>query len=59
MKVLLQHTAAEAQPLLLSNLLFNKEYFFEPSFAPIWPQAASSLAYIVFSNSNAQGYPQE
>lgn len=47
------------QALLLYNLLIKKINIKKPRFAPIWSQAAYSLAYGTFSNPNAQGYPQE
>ncbi|EAS9708919.1 hypothetical protein EOI45_17950 [Salmonella enterica] len=59
MKVLCQRIPLPLQPLILYNLLSEKGYFLKPSFAPIYSQAASPLAYVVFSNSNTQGYPQE
>ncbi|EGT4254289.1 hypothetical protein D8W73_09440 [Citrobacter amalonaticus] len=45
--------------MILYNALLNIGYFVKTAFAPIRLEAAYSLACLVFSNSNTQGYPQE
>ena len=59
MKVLWQSAALFITPLLLFILLKFIENIEKPRFASIQAQAACSLVYRRFSNSNTQGYPQE
>ncbi|EPF18526.1 hypothetical protein HMPREF0201_01130 [Cedecea davisae DSM 4568] len=47
------------QQLILFNVLNLNKYFTKTGLTPIWSQAAPALAFVKFSNSNAQGYPQE
>jgi len=59
MKVLWQWVTLFLQPLLLFNYLKINNFCKKPRFASIQAQAAYLLACRTFSNSNAQGYPQE
>jgi hypothetical protein len=59
MNLLWQPVTLFLQRLLLLKWLIKKENIEKPRFASICTQAASSLAYREFSNSNAHGYPQE
>ncbi|QCR36700.1 hypothetical protein C1N62_11640 [Nissabacter sp. SGAir0207] len=45
--------------MFFNNLLKEKAFYKKGRLTAIWPQAAPRLACREFSQSNAQGYPQE